>query len=605
MFCSQFLCRIIQVSLTMASLTYYFQEEVDNVPTDPREQAFHNMIREYLIVFLILLTLYGCSYVLISTYRRRKDEVCFLLSSVSQLRFYHLQIACYSDEEDALVYRISLWMCTFSMAISIGAALLLPFSLITNEILILYPDNYYMQWLNVGLVQSLWNNVFLFSNLSLFLLLPFAYFFTESEGFSGSKRGIMARVNETMVLLLLLAILVFGMTYLLCLILGYNDFGLRNVILIWQYLPFLYSCVSFLGVCLLLLCTPVGIAKLFTVLGELIVKPRFLRNVQEEFDQSTFEEMHLKRRLESALRFQQSTSTNFVTPDSRSKSMPSLASENLKILPTSKAHSNCPPKRIGNYIQKSPEVAILEKDLMDVKTRRRTLELQRKASAFRRNFVSFEFLFHDVLNNLMQGYPLAMLVLAALTVVAAVLVAQNTLELLVGIKALPVSSAQQLSLGIASLSKLGLVGSALEVTLILYLWCASVVGLYSLPVICRLTPVVGDTSFTQIIGNCALLLILSSALPVLSRIVGISNFDLLGDFGRIEWLGSFYVVFIYNIIFASTTALSLTNKFTEPVRKELMKRLRSLASFQVEPSPHKIPNGIGHFNTSMDHHKHD
>lgn len=53
----------------------YFQEEVDNVPTDPREQAFHNMIREYLIVFLILLALYGCSYLLISTYKRRKDEV--------------------------------------------------------------------------------------------------------------------------------------------------------------------------------------------------------------------------------------------------------------------------------------------------------------------------------------------------------------------------------------------------------------------------------------------------------------------------------------------------------------------------------------------------
>lgn len=298
---------------------------------------------------------------------------------------YYSQIASYSDEEDVLVYRISLWMCTFSMAISIGAAFLLPFSLITNEVLILYPDNYYMQWLNVGLVQSLWNNVFLFSNLSLFLLLPFAYFFTESEGFSGSSKGIMARVNETMVLLLLLAILVFGMTYLLCLVLGYNDFGLKNVILIWQYLPFLYSCVSFLGVCLLLLCTPVGIAKLFTVLGELIVKPRFLRNVQEEFDQSTFEEMHLKRRLESALRCQQFTQSNLVDPDSRSKSMPSLVSEYSKVVPTSKAHSNHAPR---NHIQKSHEVTTLENELIDVKNRRRTLELQKKASAFRRNFVS-------------------------------------------------------------------------------------------------------------------------------------------------------------------------------------------------------------------------
>lgn len=30
--------------------------------------------------------------------------------------------------------------------------------------------------------------IFLFSNLSLVFLMPFAYFFTESEGFAGSKK---------------------------------------------------------------------------------------------------------------------------------------------------------------------------------------------------------------------------------------------------------------------------------------------------------------------------------------------------------------------------------------------------------------------------------
>ena len=171
---------------------------------------------------------------------------------------------------------------------------------------------------------------------------------------------------------------------------------------------------------------------------------------------------------------------------------------------------------------------------------------------------------------------MVMLLLVALTAIAALLVMQNTLELLVGIKALPMASAQKFSLGSYSLSKLGLMGSVLEVILILYLWCASVVGLYSLPLICRLRPVFGDTSFTQIIGNCVLLLVLSSALPVLSRIVGITNFDLLGDFGRIEWLGSFNIVLIYNLFFASSTAFSLVNKFTEPVRRELLKRFKGL-----------------------------
>ncbi|KFM56962.1 Protein LMBR1L, partial [Stegodyphus mimosarum] len=38
------------------------------------------------------------------------------------------------------------------------------------------------------------------------------------------------------------------------------------------YLPFLYSCVSFIGVLMLLLCTPVGFARLFTVMSDLLVK---------------------------------------------------------------------------------------------------------------------------------------------------------------------------------------------------------------------------------------------------------------------------------------------------------------------------------------------
>jgi len=41
---------------------------------------------------------------------------------------------------------------------------------------------------NYVLFIGLWNHVFLFSNLSLFILLPFAYLFTESEGFTGYRK---------------------------------------------------------------------------------------------------------------------------------------------------------------------------------------------------------------------------------------------------------------------------------------------------------------------------------------------------------------------------------------------------------------------------------
>lgn len=59
-----------------------------------------------------------------------------------------------SDEEEVTVYRISTWLCTFSLAVSLGAVLLLPISIISNEVLIIYPKSYYIKWLNSSLVQG-------------------------------------------------------------------------------------------------------------------------------------------------------------------------------------------------------------------------------------------------------------------------------------------------------------------------------------------------------------------------------------------------------------------------------------------------------------------
>lgn len=64
------------------------------------------------------------------------------------------------------------------------------------------------------LVLGLWNHVFLFSNLSLFVFLPFAYLFSESTGFPGC-RGLKGRVYETFVVLALLGIAMLGHAYVI------------------------------------------------------------------------------------------------------------------------------------------------------------------------------------------------------------------------------------------------------------------------------------------------------------------------------------------------------------------------------------------------------
>ena len=138
------------------------------------------------------------SYALIERFRRRDQEDLYS-----------------TDDDEVKVYRISLLFCVFSFAVAIGSAFLLPLSIISNEVLLHYPNSYYVKWLNSSLVQGLWNHVFLFSNLAIFILLPFSYLFSESSGFLGHRKGIIARFYETIVVFILLTIIGIGLIYVL------------------------------------------------------------------------------------------------------------------------------------------------------------------------------------------------------------------------------------------------------------------------------------------------------------------------------------------------------------------------------------------------------
>ena len=57
-------------------------------------------------------------------------------------------------------------------------------------------------------------------------------------------------------------------------------------------------------------------------------------------------------------------------------------------------------------------------------------------------------------------------------------------------------------------------------TCLRYVMLASVLGFYSLPIFRNLRPVPHGTPMVKVIGNCIVLLILSSALPIMSRTLG-------------------------------------------------------------------------------------
>jgi hypothetical protein len=104
---------------------------------------------------------------------------------------------------------------------------------------------------------------------------------------------------------------------------------------------------------------------------------------------------------------------------------------------------------------------------------------------------------------------------------------------------------------------------------------ASLVGFYNIPFFKKILPMYKSTSMRTIILNCLILLVFSSALPVSSKILGLTRFDLLGHFGDLHWLANVHVILIYNFVFATTTGICLITKFTATVRSELYNRLFS------------------------------
>ena len=73
---------------------------------------------------------------------------------------------------------------------------------------------------------------------------------------------------------------------------------------------------------------------------------------------------------------------------------------------------------------------------------------------------------------------------------------------------------------------MGVLGVVTEVIIIAYLLLTSIIGLYSIPALHLILPAQRDTSITHLIYNCALYVILSSALPLLVKVLGKVNIAL-------------------------------------------------------------------------------
>lgn len=205
-----------------------------------------------------------------------------------------------------------------------------------------------------------------------------------------------------------------------------------------------------------------GFIRLFGVVGQVLVKPHLMRDVNEEYHASHLEEASVLRKIEN-LQCNPTTassklSTINIASTTTAAAQPSkycdinsipkafgsltislLRHRNRKPLNTiSFNHNKNHPRSahinsmlssdidtIDNFsMTNNSECDQLHERLRELRVERKELDKLRSSTAIQRNLV----------------YPLAMLMLLFLTGVTVLVVVQNTLELLIGIKALPLST---------------------------------------------------------------------------------------------------------------------------------------------------------------------
>ncbi|RCN34637.1 LMBR1-like region [Ancylostoma caninum] len=352
-------------------------------------------------------------------------------------------------------------------------------------------------------------------------------------------------------------------------------------------LPLIYSFVSFAGVMLLLLLTPIGFAKMFGIVGEMTMNSISIPD-QDDIVVNRLEK-YCKERAEATNKYGKNNNIKINGFDGLSPfySPASHGYSPLRFRPTRMSPNVYGHSPVSNasfsYIGANGDcdISFPEKHQETNGWSKQCDSNGWANGSTRSGVVSSQFwtpLHQKSLRWCQQftrivKYPAIVISLLALTGISLLMVVINSLKLMFGFRSLPVY-AQYME--VHTRHSLGIAGVIIESITIMYVMATSLTGLYSMPFVRALRPRRRRTSLTVIIINCSLILVLSSALPVLANTLGITSFDLLGAYSSLKWLSNFKLVLAYNVLFAAATIVCVFSKITSPVRKQILKRLQQL-----------------------------
>ncbi|CAG8435326.1 5553_t:CDS:2 [Diversispora eburnea] len=450
---------------------------------------FYNWVRQNIIAFLLFLTKYAISYSLLQRFRRKYRDTSDSITSITE------------DEDEDLFgidNLIIIVLCAAGLAMALAGFSLLPFTMIATELLHddLHNRNYYLSWLNIKLLETLWNYTYIGCNIALFGLLPFAYFYNETD----QQRTFFAKARDTLTIMSLVGLLMYAFIYVSKKILGIGNID-ELVILN------LLTCLGGAGICLK--ATPKGYIQIFSWIGRLPLRPNYRKSLKNHLIQNEMEIKVLQRRLENL--------------EHGWKSNMDKMSRSTSIIPLSSHCSSSSDKLIiGQNIGANRREILTKLKKLEIERRQTQLDLDQSPLYRNITFVILLLLSHCILFLLLVHILWAM--------IKSLLVAEGQKDL----------HKLEAVFGKQTVSMFGKFGVLSDLGLIFYFTAATIIGVYSIKPFKRIRPRWGQMNVQHILSNVAVLLVISSSWPTLATILGLTRLTSAGPYDHFHKLNAGY-----------------------------------------------------------------
>nr|CAG8447746.1 10542_t:CDS:10 [Entrophospora candida] len=496
---------------------------------------FYNWIRQNIIAFLLFLSLYTISYSILQKFRKRYKGSSDI------------------EDEDEIFGGIDelviIIMCAAGLAMAFAGFLLLPFTMIATALLHdeIHSENYYLSWLDSNLLVTLWNYTFMGCNFALFVLLPFAFFYNETD----QLKTFWVKAQETATIMLLVSVLMYIFIYMSRLILGIENIDF------WVILNLL-TCMGGAWICLK--ATPIGYIQIFSCISELPLRPNYRNQLKDSLIENEMETSVLLQHLENVERGWKSPvyaanlksrSQALMTATSSSTSESNHNNDSLQCCSSSEQlystingiingsvdvdsgadDHNIKNVLVNNGIGNTSTFTSISSpsNLKILENQRSRLQRDLSKSPLYRNIAFFIlFVISHSIWFLLLGHILW-------SFIKSLLVDDEQKEL----------HKLESVFGKQTMSIFGKFDTVSDIALIFYFTSATIIGVYSIQPFKRIRPRFGISSnshsrmgLQHIIANVTVLLVISSSWPALVRVLGLIRLDSAGPYEQFHKLNN-------------------------------------------------------------------